>query len=216
MSSRTDQKRATRARLVAAAWARFRADGYAATTLAAVAEDAGVAVGTVCAHFPDKAALVAGAFHDELAGVVADAWATLPRHGPDAQLAHLAGRLYAWYADNPAGLDIVRESLFATGPAAGPLSDQLRAFLDAITGLLDTARARGELAPDTPSAVLAQGFFADYLLVLIGGLRGELGPVEAWRRSLSALTQARLRGFRVAPPPADRPPRASSWTPEWD
>lgn len=215
MPTRAEQKQATRARLLAAAWSQFRTHGYAATTLASVARDAGVAVGTVCAHFPDKPALVAAAFHDELARVIADAWATLPGAPLDAQLAHLAARLYAWYADNPAGLDLVRESTFATGAAAGPLGEQLHAFLDGVGALVTAAVERGELVADTPADLIARGFFADYLLVLIGGLRGDLGDAPEWRRSLSALIETRLHGYRARPTVSQRR-RPTSWTPEWD
>ncbi|MCB9778613.1 MAG: TetR/AcrR family transcriptional regulator [Alphaproteobacteria bacterium] len=209
--SRAARKAATRERLVDAAWARFRSDGYDATTLAAVAADAGVAVGTVCLHFPDKPALVAGAFHTHVQRVVDAAFASLPAAPVADQLLHVAGALYDWYADNPAGLDFVRESMFATGDAEALLAPQAMAFMERLAGLVADGVDRGELKAETPVGVIGQGFFADYLLALVGGLKGHLGPPAAWREALRALTAARLHGFVVA-----RPVPTSDWAPEWD
>jgi AcrR family transcriptional regulator len=56
--TRAEQARATRRRIIAAAAARFVADGYGATRLDQVAEDAGVAVQTVYFHFGNKRTLL--------------------------------------------------------------------------------------------------------------------------------------------------------------
>lgn len=59
-----------RARILKAATARFRAQGYAATTVAQVADDADVAVGTVFQYAATKAELLLMVATDELAGIV--------------------------------------------------------------------------------------------------------------------------------------------------
>jgi AcrR family transcriptional regulator len=56
--SRAEQARATRRRIVAAAAAQFVAQGYGATLLDQVAEQAGVAVQTVYFHFGNKRTLL--------------------------------------------------------------------------------------------------------------------------------------------------------------
>jgi AcrR family transcriptional regulator len=56
-----------RQRLLAAALARFDADGAVGATLEDIRRDAGVSVGALYHHFPDKAAL-AGALYAELTG----------------------------------------------------------------------------------------------------------------------------------------------------
>lgn len=60
-TSRRDRARATRHRITAAALDRFSAQGYAATTMDAVAADAGVAVQTVYFTFHTKAELLIAA-----------------------------------------------------------------------------------------------------------------------------------------------------------
>lgn len=68
--ARRRRERAAQARraVVDAARARFLADGYAATTVASVAADAGLSVETVYKAFGSKAGLVRAVFEQDLAG----------------------------------------------------------------------------------------------------------------------------------------------------
>jgi AcrR family transcriptional regulator len=65
---RDEQAALTRRRVVQAAVSRFHADGYAATTVAAVARDASVSAQTVYNTFGTKAALLKAAYDVTLAG----------------------------------------------------------------------------------------------------------------------------------------------------
>lgn len=67
-SRRQERARQTRARIVEAAANRFREAGYAATTIAAVADDAGTSVDTVYKAFGGKAGLVRAVFDRTLEG----------------------------------------------------------------------------------------------------------------------------------------------------
>ncbi len=67
-SVRAEQADATRSRVVRAADARFRTDGYAATSVAAVARDAGVSGQTVYNVFGTKAALLKAAYDVAVVG----------------------------------------------------------------------------------------------------------------------------------------------------
>lgn len=60
--TRRERARATRLRITRAAYARFRERGYAGTTMADVAESAGVAVQTVYFVFHTKTELLSGAY----------------------------------------------------------------------------------------------------------------------------------------------------------
>ena len=65
---REQQARRTRARIIAAAADRFLAPGYSATTMRAVAADAGVAVPTVELAFGTKARLLKAVIDTAIAG----------------------------------------------------------------------------------------------------------------------------------------------------
>ncbi|WP_374455127.1 TetR family transcriptional regulator [Nocardioides sp.] len=69
---RDEQAALTRRRVVQAAAARFHAEGYSATTVAAVARDAAVSAQTVYNTFGTKAALLKAAYDVTLAGDDAD------------------------------------------------------------------------------------------------------------------------------------------------
>jgi AcrR family transcriptional regulator len=93
---------ATRRRLLAAAEQRFGAQGYEATAMNEIAETAGVGVGTLYHHFPDKRALLLALIDDwgdrELAreraiDVVARYLGPDPRAAIHADLAQRAERL---------------------------------------------------------------------------------------------------------------------------
>lgn len=190
---RETQKAQTRARVLQAARACFAELGFERTTISAVARRAGVSVGTVHLHFVDKSTLVLSCFHDDLGRVIRQAMATLPERDLVAQLLHLAAGLYRWYAEDPQlGTALVRESLFVTGPMAEPMGAQALGFMASVAQLTQQAIDRGEVAP-VPVDVVGQGFFADYFLVLTGGLQGHLPTVEHQLEALGALTRLRLR-----------------------
>ncbi|HEV2377999.1 MAG TPA: helix-turn-helix domain-containing protein [Streptosporangiaceae bacterium] len=65
---RQEQARENRARVLGAARARFLADGYAATTIPAVAREAGVSVQTVYKAFANKAGLLKAVFDVAVTG----------------------------------------------------------------------------------------------------------------------------------------------------
>jgi AcrR family transcriptional regulator len=87
---REQQARHTRARIIAAAGDRFLARGYAATTMRAVAADAGVALPTVELAFGTKARLLKAVIDTAIAGddepvpMLARAWAARAESLTDA------------------------------------------------------------------------------------------------------------------------------------
>lgn len=187
MTRRTDQKHETRARLIEVARATFRTDGYDATTLQRVATAAGVAVGTVVAHFPDKPRLALAAFHAELEHASVAGLRAMASESalPDGYVA-LARPLYQLYASDPLLFRrMVQESLFLDQD--GPMGQQLQAFLGAVAA--QVARLRPDLDPH----LAARGFFADYFIILIAGLAGTFPPdPEVWLSHLRALANTRL------------------------
>jgi AcrR family transcriptional regulator len=108
---REAQARQTRARILAAAAARFLAHGYAGTTLRAVALDAGVALPTVELAFRTKAGLlkaavdVATAGDDEQRPMLGRPWAAQAETVTDAAAFTAAfARVLASSAERAAGL----------------------------------------------------------------------------------------------------------------
>lgn len=200
-SSRQAQKAETRAALMAAARDLFAERGFEATTLKAVADRAGVAVGTVFVHVPDKGALLVEALHDDLDRVLTAARAGLPAE-PRAQILHMAGALYRYYAQNPAlSAVLIKESLVAPLPEGSSSDQVLRGFLAQVAGALVAA---GLLRPGVSPLEGATTFFAIYLITLLGGLRAPAMDPDAMTAQLD-----RLLDVSFPPnPEGERPPEA--------
>lgn len=191
-SQRAEQKARTRARILDAARESFEAEGYEATTIAAVAKRAKVAAGTVMAHFPDKSALVAAAFHDAIEAVVQAAMQSAPGPAPAIErLLHVSGALYTFYARRPAlSVALVREATFPEGAPKAYLHAQLERYLAWVAEQLAAGAARGELRPGLDLQTATLGYWADYYLVLLMGLMGGATP-EVQGQTLEGLLRMR-------------------------
>lgn len=202
--SRAERKARTHAAILAAARDRFVADGYDGATIRDIARTAGVAVGTVHAHFPDKPALLSACFLAQIDDAVALGFDSLDRAAPlGDQLCHLARVLYAAYARHPALSRVMVQHGFFPSPAVQErAAQQAGAFFVEIAGLVRAAVERGEVgAPADGGFALAQSFFASYLLTLVGGLSGAFGDPaapgapEIWVEQLRPLVALQVAGL---------------------
>ena len=173
MSSRVDRKARTRAAILRAARARFMMHGFGGATIRDVAECAGVSVGTVHAHFCDKAGLLRACFDDQIASAVRLGLDTLdPRRPVLDQLCHLARVLFETYARHP-GLS--REMLVAALFPDSP-DPHLEPLLAELGSVCRAARDRGELTRLPGGGRLAaHGWFSAYFTSLVAGLAGAFG-----------------------------------------
>ena len=71
------QKEATRNLLLQSAHSLFAEKGYKKTTMRAWAEDAGVGLGTIFKHFPDKPSILSAAFEEDINAVIQEAFRTI-------------------------------------------------------------------------------------------------------------------------------------------
>lgn len=139
VQSRAEAKAGTRARVLAAADALFRADGYAATTVRRIAAEAGVSVGTVMG-VGDKDALLIAIIDDWIAAVHArrEPSAVLPRLTPGEATARLMALVAPFVAYFNADGDLSREyaAVLARGKhrsrTFGDLGDELRADFEQV------------------------------------------------------------------------------------
>jgi AcrR family transcriptional regulator len=134
-----------RERLLEVATAAFAAANGTVVSLEAIAKDAGVGIGTLYRHFPNREALVEAVYRTELAEVSASAAELLERHPPVVALRHWMKR-YASFVAAKQGMAESLGAMFASG-AVEP-SHTRASILGAVDTLLGAGGADGTLRSD--------------------------------------------------------------------
>lgn len=162
----------TRAHILETAKELYLERGSRAVLSRELAERAGVAEGTVFAHFPDKATLLAAALQEDLQGVLAQACAQMPAGASCREkMLGLARGLYAYYAQRPElSRALVKESLFLSGEWGGRVVADVERALALIAGWVEEAKAVGAYAQDVDEAMAARNMFAAYFAELLMAL----------------------------------------------
>jgi AcrR family transcriptional regulator len=179
---RIEKSAARREAIVAAALSEFTERGYAAARLDDVAKRAGVAKGTIYLHFKDKEALFQHLVTTMLGPLVAQL-EKLPDN--DAPLRVVLQRLFALFTKELYGAR--RRDVLRLVMTEGPRFPQLAEFyyrhvveraMASLRGLIDRARARGELRDDRlsqfPQLVVAPGLIA----IIWSGLFDRFAPLD--------------------------------------
>ncbi|RAU91055.1 TetR/AcrR family transcriptional regulator [Mycobacterium colombiense] len=147
MVGRSDARR-NRERLLQAATAAFTARG-AAASLESIARDAGVGIGTLYRHFPNREALVEAIYRAELAEVAAAAGQLLERHPPKTALRRWMDR-YASFVAAKRGMAESLQAIFDSGALAP--SQTRDSIVGAVESLLqagaDDASLRADVQAD--------------------------------------------------------------------
>lgn len=187
---RRDAER-NRQRILIAAREVFRERGLE-VSMDEIARHAGVGVGTVYRRFPDKEQLINALFEDQLEQIVSLAEDCLSIDDPwDAFTAFMTESVERQQADR--GL---KELLLSTAHGARKSARARERLVPIITGMVERAKATGDLRPDVeatdyPLLQFALGAVMDYA--------NEVDP-EVWRRMLGILIDG-LRTRRDEPTP---------------
>ena len=182
------QKEETRKIIKETAYSLFEKDGYEMTTMRSLAKAAGVGVGTIFSHFPDKLSLLAAALLEDVNQSVEQAFASLPERNIHEQLEHIVRVLYSYYAQKPnLSRTIISRLFFLEGPNGQDLEKQLSDFLSRIGHLLMQARDNQEIAPDIDITLCVQAFGSFYIAGLHSGLKGDFFDVDHHAKLFSSL-----------------------------
>jgi len=195
VGAREQQKKETRALLLKTARELFEERGFRKTTIKQVAEKAGVAVGTVFVHFPDKSALLAASFIGSIDEVVEKAFEEVPKDkGIVEILLHFARHLYSWYRHDPElTKHLLKESLFLGGESGEQSREQTEAFIFRLMAFVEEAKERGELDKALDNFLASLSFFASYFTVLIGVIKEPDSPLEFHLGMLEKAIRFQLR-----------------------
>jgi len=170
---RREQQRRETARLIrAAALKLFAEHGFDATTTKEVADEAGVAHGTVFLVAPTKEALLVAVLEEKLRHVVEAREASMPRRSIQAQLLHVCDALFDFHAQKPdLSRVFVRGVMFFSDPTARAQYDEhVLAFSRYLASLLEEAKRRGKLSARVNTEVAAENVLALYMHLLVSFL----------------------------------------------
>lgn len=166
------QKEDTRRVILNAAYELFAEKGYTETTMRTLASRAGVGLGTIFKHFPDKPSLLVAAYQEDLGKIILEAFKAIPESGIKEQLLHITRKIYDFYANDPKfSRTLIKEALFLKGEHGEILDNQLMAFLKEISELFKKAVKNGELPKETNAQEGTLAFGAFYFAGLIMGLK---------------------------------------------
>lgn len=159
MAGRSDARR-NRERLLQAAAAAFTAHG-AAVSLESIARDAGVGIGTLYRHFPNREALVEAIYRAELAEVAAAAEQLLKRHPPRIALRRWMDR-YASFVAAKRGMAESLQAIFASGALAP--SQTRDSIVGAVEMLLQAGAADATLRADVQADDVVSSLIGIFLV----------------------------------------------------
>lgn len=196
-NARQRSKLETRARLLEAASEHFAISGSQKTTIAMIADRAGVATGTVYLHFPDKAALLEAVLTEALSALkrcleVAASGQTARSAAQDIR--QRTEGLVAFGAEHPR----LAAVLFDPASLGTPVGREILAFLTAsqAAGLAEGQKRgwyRRDLSVELAAPVLVGGLVLAMDSWLRGG--GRTGARADATALAAALADLRLRGI---------------------
>jgi AcrR family transcriptional regulator len=188
ISHRQAQKEDTKRIILDSAYLLFAKKGYAKTTMRSLAEQAGVGLGTIFKHFPDKPTLLVAAFQEDLNKIIQNSFKYLPESGLKNQLLHITKNIFAFYGENPRfSRTLLKEIIFLEGEHGKVLRTEVMLFLNNISELIKIAKSSGELEVDINPEDGALAYWSFYFMVLLFGLRQPTFDVEIQLQMLETL-----------------------------
>jgi len=172
-----------RALLLDAARTVFQRDGLSAQ-MDAIAETAGLGVGTLYRHFPTKEALIAVVVEERFARLVSSARAALGATDPWEALAGLVWDIATFEADDRGMVDILTDSSIQRDGTDVSMAD----LMDCLSAVVARAQAAGQMRRDVS---------AEDVLAAVCGVGKMMAPEDdgagRWRRLVSII----LDGLRT-------------------
>lgn len=153
-------------RIKDAAWQLFSAQGYEATTVRQIAEQADVSAATVIQHAGDKAELLLLVFHEAIGTRIQTLH--VPQDAPlDVTMLEIFRPFLGFYREHPdLSRTYMREFLYGRNRWQEQEIQQAERFLDFLAQVVEGLRRRGDLRPDTDARQTAELFFLLYQAAL--------------------------------------------------
>ncbi|MEP3244659.1 MAG: TetR/AcrR family transcriptional regulator [Sneathiella sp.] len=177
------QKRSlqTQARILETSRKLFEAEGCENVTAEMIATEAGVAKGTVFAHFQDRSNLIAAVGMQEMQEAVC----VMERRAADTNLAPLVDRVLALYEplltlfsrNSEFARLFINQSTFDEGPWSTQFRNSCESFEETLTDCLE--REKSQKQCDVDARLLAEGAQAFFLQIVTYRIAGWIKDDEA-------------------------------------
>ncbi len=171
---REQNKLEKRERIREAAEKLFSLQGYDATTVRQVADEAGVASGTVFLYARDKEDLLFLVMHERLRRTIDEALASMPRRARLVEgWVHQFSAIYEMYGKHPTlARPFVRLAPGAQGLNGDLVSALTQSFVQRLALQVQEAQGRGEVRQDVDPVLAATMAFGLYFTGLMSWLAG--------------------------------------------
>lgn len=196
--TRKEQSEATHRLLLKTARKTLKKRGFTSTTIREVARSAGVATGTVMAHFGSKEELLYEVFHSDINKIAAVVLASIKPDLPVSNVLQFIGETFLTeYASEPElYADFLEHSLFARGPWGDRFTQQVEQVGGQVAAILSAAVQRKELRTNTDIRAATTTFFANYYFVLIIQIKSRFADVDAGVAQLRMLVEHQIEGLK--------------------
>ncbi len=178
--TRIEQKVETGELILKTAKHMFLEKSYYKTTLRDIAGKAGIAAGTIIAHFPNKPSLLAATLIDDVEAVLDNALDTLPTDGEVIDMiVHPIKALYIHFSRIPdLSKTWLKETVFMDGEWGERVDSQLERSRLMINDILSESQQQGYFNQKCDCDILSRGIMSHYSYVLVSGLKQNMSVAE--------------------------------------
>ncbi len=196
-NKRIQQKQQTALLILNAAKKLFAEQGFENTTTRSIATEAGVGIGTVFAHYPDKITLLGQALRGEIGQVVENSLKILGQHQEfTEQLVHLSVGLMAYYIENQSlARELIKYATFQEGPEAVAFNEQMIGFAHVVSSIIEQAVEAGVLDSRVQVPTMTKNYMAIHFFVVGQCLRLDAPQLKEQTTQLREMVQALFTGY---------------------
>jgi len=196
------QKKQTAQTILGAAKKLFAEQGFDKTTTRAIATKAGVGIGTVFAHYPDKASLLGEALRGEIDSVVEQTRSSLTTHDTlEDKLVFLSEGLLRYYSENHnLSRELIKNATFQGGAETRAYNDQMAGFIELVSDVISSAVAEGVLNKKVRVPAMALNYMAIHFLVVWACLRQDTPSLDELLKQMQIQVASLIAGYRTQAP----------------
>lgn len=196
-NKRIQQKQQTALLILDAAKKLFAEQGFENTTTRSIATEAGVGIGTVFAHYPDKISLLGQALRGEIGQVVEESLKGLgQQRGLTEQLVHLSVGLMAYYIKNQSlSRELIKYATFQEGPEAEAFNEQMGSFIQVVSSIIEQAVEEGVLDNEVQVPAMAKNYMAIHFFIVGQCLRLGTPQLDDQITQMREMVQALFAGY---------------------